>query len=477
MIIHNPKVCFLRQSRYFCGLLLPIVIRRFLPAILLALLGAAITAVLIPIEIADVNDQLTGFPDSHAMAHHLRPGVLTAICFIPALGALYYGFSKALDRYLIRQFLGAFSLCFSALFAIWFISDLSNNVSDFKESDQALGIAGKYYLAAFPKVFVEFAPFGLLLAMLYSLGKLSQGQEIVSMIQTGRGVARLIFPLVMMGFLVGLICLGFNYRWAPWAASYQQGLLDQAKEGSISQARNVVYYQQKHRRLWWIGSFPYNYHRGEPLQKVIIRSFDEDGNPTRRLEADTAEWNRQSSQWIFRGVTLQHLDSKLEDTGELMPRYITNIKDPLIYRSWPETPWRLIKPGLSAENLGVPELYSWLLSNKNLQWGNKRRFLTQWHYRWAQPGICLAIVLLAAPLGIVFSRRGAAGGIALAIFLCAGMMFSSTVFLAMGESGYLPPAWAAWGTNIIATLVALILIQRRLVGRPIYQTLRKLLPL
>ena len=47
----------------------------------------------------------------------------------------------------------------------------------------------------------------------------------------------------------------------------------------------------------------------------------------------------------------------------------------------------------------------------------------------------------------------------------------------MGESGYLPPAWAAWGTNIIATLVALILIQRRLVGRPIYQTLRKLLPL
>ena len=141
MIIHNPKVCFLRQSRYFCGLLLPIVIRRFLPAILLALLGAAITAVLIPIEIADVNDQLTGFPYSHAMAHHLRPGVLTAICFIPALGALYYGFSKALDRYLIRQFLGAFSLCFSALFAIWFISDLSNNVSDFKESDHCRTIS------------------------------------------------------------------------------------------------------------------------------------------------------------------------------------------------------------------------------------------------------------------------------------------------------------------------------------------------
>ena len=144
--------------------------------------------------------------------------------------------------------------------------------------------------------------------------------------------------------------------------------------------------------------------------------------------------------------------------------------------NWPETPWQLIKPGLKAEELGIPGLYSWLVQNRESEWGNKRQFLTQWHYRWAQPGICLAIVLLAAPLGIVFSRRGTAGGVALAIFLCAGMMFTSTVFLSLGESGYLHPMWAAWGTNILASVIALVLIQRRLVGRPIYQTLRNLLP-
>lgn len=455
---------------------IPQIISRFLPAVLLATVGALLSGLLSPIETASVNDQLAGFPDSHAMAHHLRPGVLTALCFMPAVAALYYGLSNALDRYLVRQFLNSFLICLLALFSIWFISDLTNHISDFRESNEALSLAGKYYAAAFPKIFVEFAPFGLLLAMLYSLGKLSQGQEIVSIIQTGRGVARLIFPLVMMGFFVGLICMGFNYRWAPIAASYQDGLLEQAKEGSITQARNVVYFQNKHRRLWWIGSFPNNYQRGEPLQKVIVRSFDKNGKPTTRLQAETAEWNRKTSYWTFRGVTLQKLDGPVDETGQPSRLFQHDVKDPLTYKKWPETPWRLIKPGLSAEDLGVPGLYSWLLANKNLQWANKRRFLTQWHYRWAQPGICLAIVLLAAPLGIVFTRRGAAGGIALAIFLCAGMMFSSTVFLALGESGYLPPVWAAWGTNILATTVALILIQRRLVGRPIYQTLRKLIP-
>jgi LPS export ABC transporter permease LptG len=453
------------------------VIFRFIPALVFAVVGGLASAYLAPLESVNVADQLAGFPDSHAAAHNLRPIVLSIICFIPTLGALYYGLCRSLDQYLIRQFLGAFCLCLSSLFAIWFISDLTGKVGDFRESNQALEIATQYYLASLPKVFVEFAPFGLLLALLLCLGKLSQGQEIVSMIQTGRGVPRLIFPFIIMGLLVSLICLGFNYRWAPWSESYREGLIEKAKEGEASQARNVVYYEKDHRRLWWIGSFPDNYHKGAPLQQIIVRTFDEEGKPTLRLEAESAEWNRETTDWTFRGVNVLHLDETLDtDRSQLMPRYELNLPDVLVYQDWPETPWQLIKPGLTADSLGIPGLYSWLLANDDLQWGNKRGFLTQWHYRWAQPGICLAIVLLAAPLGIVFSRRGTAGGIALAIFLSAGIMFSSTVFLALGESGYLHPALAAWGTNIVATSIALILIQRRLVGRPIYQTLRKLLP-
>lgn len=422
----------------------------------------------------EVNDHLTGFPDSDATAHLLRPNVLSGLCLIPALAALYYAMVRALDRYLIRQFLGGFMLCFVSLLAIWFISDLTNNIGDFRESGNTFSLMGKYYLAAFPRFFVDYAPYGLLLGMLYSLGKLSRGQEIVSMIQTGRGVARLILPLIIMGALIGIICLGFNYRWAPASAGYQDALMGQATDGSLSKARNVVYSEDGENRLWLVGSFPYEYHRGEPLKNVIIRSFTKEGKPEWRMKAETAEWDRETNDWKFSGVERWDL-TKLFD-GEILPHFEEELPDPLIVNGWPETPWQLIKPGLRAEQLGIPGLYSWLVQNRKSEWGNKRRFLTQWHYRWAQPGICLAIVLLAAPLGIVFSRRGAAGGIALAVFLCIGMLFSSTVFLALGESGYLSPVWAAWGTNVLATVLALVLIQRRLVGRPIYQTLRKLFP-
>ncbi len=449
-------------------------IQRFFPALLLTVLGLCGAIFLAQKETLEVKEHLTGFPDSATTVHLLRPSVLAALCLIPAFTAFYYGIVRSLDRYLIRQFLGGFALCFISLLAIWFISDLTNHFEDFQESGDVWGFMGKYYLAAFPRFFVDYAPYGLLLGMLYSLGKLSRGQEIVSMIQTGRGVARLIFPLIVMGAMIGLICLGFNYRWAPAATGYQDALLEQAKDGSLSKARNVVYSENEENRLWLVGSFPFKFHLGEPLENVIIRSFDQDGKPQWRMEAKSAEWNQETHDWTFRGV--ERWDLTQIFGGQALPRFEENLPDPLVVEAWPETPWQLIKPGLRAEQLGIPGLYSWLVQNRSSEWGNKRRFLTQWHYRWAQPGICLAIVLLAAPLGIVFSRRGAAGGIALAIFLCIGLLFSSTVFLALGESGYLPPVWAAWGTNVLATVLAFVLIQRRLVGQPIYQTLRKLFP-
>ncbi|MDA7537944.1 hypothetical protein N8539_02250, partial [Akkermansiaceae bacterium] len=76
--------------------------RRFLPAIILAMLGAALATYLAPIEQEAVNDHLAGFPDSDTFAHSLRPVILSVICFIPAIGALYYGMVRSLDRYLIR---------------------------------------------------------------------------------------------------------------------------------------------------------------------------------------------------------------------------------------------------------------------------------------------------------------------------------------------------------------------------------------
>lgn len=144
--------------------------------------------------------------------------------------------------------------------------------------------------------------------------------------------------------------------------------------------------------------------------------------------------------------------------------------------SWSETPWQLIKPGLSAPYLGIPDLTTWLDSNaRHHGFADPSPYITHWHYRWALPFTCLVTVLLATPLAIHFSRRGAGGGVFLAVVLSALMLLVNNISLAFGEAGTIPPWLSAWLPNTGFAVLGLYLFRRRITGRPIYQSLMHLL--
>jgi lipopolysaccharide export system permease protein len=446
------------------------ILRRLLPAIGLALVAGLMCAWLLPDEMRAVEAQLAGFPDSDVFAHRLRPLMLGILFFLPAIGALLFACSGVLDRYLMRQFLPIFCLCLAGLLLIWLLIDLADNLEDLRRSPTFLTTTVRFYSIQAAPVLIVIVPYALLLALLYSLGRLSRSRELVAMIQTGRGVMRLMLPLLIFGLLATAACVILNYHWAPWAEGFKEGMLVEARGGRPSQARNVLYFETNTRRLWKVGSFPVDHSRGAPLRDVEVTQLHPDGTIDTRLLAPRAIWDRDARSWTFEDALLESFRPGLH------PEF-RSLSDPLVRHGWPETPWQLIKPGLPAPFLGIPDLNSWLLTNRNVQWADKLPYLTHWHHRWAQPFICMVTVMIAVPLGIVFSRRGTSGGIALAVFLCGGMLFCSTVALALGESGYLPPPLAAWLTNIAFGVAALYLFRRRMTGRPIYQTIRRMMPL
>ncbi len=443
-------------------------VRSYLWPVLLTVLGVVLCTQIVPREIIAVDEHIIGFPDTDIPGHQLRPYLLALLCMLPAVGAWIYRFSGTLDRYMARQFLAAFGLCMGSLLAVMLLTDLQNNMSDFREAENTRQVIFSYYSIHLPAVFVFLLPYALLLSLLYCLGKMSRHQEIVAMIQTGRGVLRIVLPLLAAGIFSSIICLIFNYHWGPWSEGHKDLIVDIAKDGQADKARSVLYRDSESRRVWLVGAFPYQFEKTGELRNVTIRSFNEGGHPTTKLEADSAAWSREHKHWTFSDVQLIDLQASP------VPMRIKT--DDKIIRTWQETPWQIVKPGLDQSHLGIPELNSWLRANKDVEWANRRPYLTQWHYRLAQPVICLITILIAAPLGIVFSRRGIGGGVSIALFLCAGMLFSSSFFLTFGEAGHLAPALAAWATNILFALVALYLFNRRVTGRPIYQSLKKLIP-
>jgi lipopolysaccharide export system permease protein len=436
----------------------------------LIVLGAALCALLVPAEIRAVAEHLVGFPDADTTAQLRRPLILAALCFLPTLAAAAYALGGTMDRYIVRQFLGIFGVCFSALLMIWLLLDLSDNIGDFRSSENSIATIVRFYGSRMPAVLMLLLPYSLLLSLLYCLGKLSTHREIIAIIQSGRGIFRLTLPLVTAGLFFTLFCIGINYHWAPLAEGNKDRILDEARGRPATEASHVVYRNPAYRRLWVIGTFPADYQQGVPLVDVEVTTTDENQQIVSRLSASHAKWDRDTRRWTFENALVGNFKPG-------SPPEYESPEGPLYIDTWPETPWQLIKPGLSAAYLGIPDLNSWLSVNRKYpSSASPAPYLTQWHYRWALPFSCLVTVLLATPLAIHFSRRGPGGGIFLAVVLSALMLLLSSIVLAVGEAGIIHPVAAAWLPNAAFALLAVYLYHRRITGRPIYHTLRRLLP-
>jgi lipopolysaccharide export system permease protein len=442
---------------------------RWLLPLIFTLLGLVVAAILFPMEKKIVTEYLSGFPDSHLITTQLRPYILLVLCFMPAIASYAYSRGNTFDRYLSRQFLSIFAICLGALFTLWMLLDLNDNLGDFSAADNKFASVTSFYILRSPAILLVLLPYTLLLANIYCLGKLSKSSEIIAMVQSGTGIFRLSVPLIFAGTWCSILLIGLNYQWAPHAEGKRDDMIALAQGRPIIQAKNVLFRAPNSNRLWMVGAFPENFLKGEPLQNVEITTINPDRSVKNRIQSASATYDKRDRSWTFENPIISRFQPGQSPIFE-------QLDEPWIRKTWRETPAQIIKPGLSVEYLGIPELNSWLISPLAKQMtANLPAYLTHWHYRWALPISCLVTVLLAVPLSIHFSRRGGGSGIFLAVVLSVMMLFISTITLALGESGSLLPMVAAWLPNILFSGLGLYLYHRRITGRPIYQTFKTLL--
>src|SRR5690349_18715205 len=108
---------------------------------------------------------------------------------------------KLLDRYIVRNFIQPYIYCIFGFLSIWLIYDISDNSSIIFDTRAPFGLVAHFYLTQIPEVLVILLPVALLLALLFSLGRMSRANEIVSMLTAGVSVPRIILPLLVIGLL------------------------------------------------------------------------------------------------------------------------------------------------------------------------------------------------------------------------------------------------------------------------------------
>jgi lipopolysaccharide export LptBFGC system permease protein LptF len=112
-------------------------------------------------------------------------------------------------------------------------------------------------------------------------------------------------------------------------------------------------------------------------------------------------------------------------------------------------------------------LREYLANNAHFADNRLAVYRTQLAYRWALPWGCFLAVLIAAPLGIIYSRRGLMGSITVAILLFFLLVLASSVFLALGKGARIDPILAAWGPLVLFGAIGLLMLWMRSTNREV----------
>ncbi len=427
---------------------------------------------------------ISGEPASRT-AYVMKLAMIALACLTPAAGLHFYARASLLDRYTLRSFLAPAAFCFIAFCSLWILMDLLDSLRDFQDVRTPLFKIFLFYLNLVPFIYVSVAPAAILLGVLYSLTKMSRANEIVSMLGAGRSVFQILRPVFLCALGASLISLAANYYWAPRAEGNRQAIMRALMEGEAGTilAQALMYHNSETGRTWYAGSFPFNL-REERIKNIEVRQEDEKGNLVRAWIANRAMWWSKTGYWSFyRGQEIIYENGRPAKLTDFSGRFpippekqgvktvsespagpITSMQlnpERLDVIGISETPWSIVSSALVPDFMGVPDLVSYLKAHKQGSSSSLAPFLTHFHHRFALPFQCFVLALVAAPLGIAYSRRGSIGGIAGSIFIFFGMIFVNDLFLNLGKGGHLPPWLSVWIPNLGFGLLGALMLHLR----------------
>ena len=362
-----------------------------------------------------------------------------------------------LDRYVLKKFLVPFAYCFLGFVGIWFIFDLADNLQDFIQGQATFEVLLGYYASQVPEIIVIALPLGTLLALLYSLAAMSRANEIISMLGAGRSVVRILVPLMAVGVVLSGVNAYFNYETAPQATGMKKTVVGDIKRGRKKERsiRGHLFKNREDSRIWFASRLSLENGDMEDLQIV---QQDAEGHIRQQWYASRASYDPATATWILKKA--RHIE--MDPNGDIVK---SEMQDQMELQGFSETPWRVASSRMKADYLSVPELRDYLKYNSDFPDKRLAAYWTHLHYRWALPTVCFLVVFVAAPCGIVYSRRGVLGGVALAITLFFSLVLASSLFIALGKGSRVSPFVAAWGPMIAFFVAGIYLLWMRSTNR------------
>jgi len=359
------------------------------------------------------------------------------------------GFPMLLDDYVLRDFVFNFGLVVGTLVILSLIFTAFELLGDILRNHVSLWVVGEYLLNVTPYFLYNISQYGVLLAVLITLGLMQRANEVTALKATGISIYRVIVPVLLAAVIISVGLFLSDQFYLPHTNKRQDALLNTIK-GKPAQTYLNPY------RKWIFGQhstiYYYQVFDSDRNQFGDLSVFQ--FNPTTfqlvsRVYTDRANWEDRLHRWVctqgwqrsFSGAAIQNYRTfdvaTFDSVSEPPPYFKKEVKQSLEmnYEQLRRYIHDLQQSGFEVVKLRV-----------------------QLQKKLAFPVITFVMGVLAIPFALSAGKRGATAGVATAIGIAVVYTVVSGLFEAMGNISQLPPVLAAWSPDVIFALVGGYLI-------------------
>ncbi len=377
------------------------------------------------------------------------------------------------DLYVLRQFVQTFLFGVMAFVTIYIVVDLIENLETFTDRDLGFGTMILYYLYFVPEIVKLVAPIGMLLAGLFTFGRLDSTHELTAIRAAGRSMRRIAAPLLLFGLLVSCGMIYFN-GWVVPAANEARFEIDREYLG-----RNMV------------GGASNTFMRVSPTLNLQIDFFDPNNNV-----AHTVSLERIDTNALLLTPTLDTLNGALRISGVDSVRSLAiveridaarmtydsaagswkmhegiarNMRDPekIIATPFNEqlveglnfTPELLFASQQKSEEMTAPEVFE-RIEREKMGGRDVTMLMVNYYSIYAYPFAAFVVIFFGIPFSSAQRKGGAAVPIAMTALISAVYLIFTEVSKTLAVTSGIPPAITAWLANGIFFIFGIINLWR-----------------
>jgi lipopolysaccharide export system permease protein len=353
-----------------------------------------------------------------------------------------------LFRYLAGRMLAALLGLLLALSAVVLLADLVENLRFAGKTGAGFGFALQLTLLRTPAIAQTLLPFIFLFSAIWMFRELNRRSELAVMRSAGLSVWRLVGPAAFIAAIGGFVVIvAVDPLSARFMAAGEKMKNDiRGKKSSVVQVFGDGIWLRQRDAMETLLINAASVDDGGTLRRVTIWRLSQDTAFEERIDAPVAQ---------LAGRTIELKDARMKAAGSLVtqrtPLYsvptaltLTALREnvPL-----PETMsiWDLPRYMMLAESVGLPTT----------------RYNIRFHDLCSTPLKLTAMVLIAALFSLGPARSGGAFRLLVAAVGSGFALYIlSEISTALGESGIVPEALAAWTPALVATIVAVSLLMR-----------------